>query len=77
MRISKLLATSALVTGLALCSGAAIAADSVEVLHWWTSGGEASALNVLKQDTTLKRGLKSKRLEAGWDHGYLLHILRG
>jgi glucose/mannose transport system substrate-binding protein len=22
----------------------------VEVLHWWTSGGEASALNVLKQD---------------------------
>jgi glucose/mannose transport system substrate-binding protein len=50
MKISKLLSTSALVTGLALCSGAAIAADSVEVLHWWTSGGEASALNVLKQD---------------------------
>jgi len=29
--------------------GLAHAAD-VEVLHWWTSGGEASALNVLKQD---------------------------
>jgi glucose/mannose transport system substrate-binding protein len=24
--------------------------DTVEVLHWWTSGGEAAALNVLKQD---------------------------
>lgn len=24
--------------------------DNVEVLHWWTSGGEAAALNVLKQD---------------------------
>jgi glucose/mannose transport system substrate-binding protein len=27
--------------------------QSVEVLHWWTSGGEASALNVLK--TTLEK----------------------
>jgi predicted transposase YbfD/YdcC len=35
------------------------------------------ALNLLKQDTTLKRGLKSKRLKAGWDHDYLLHILGG
>jgi glucose/mannose transport system substrate-binding protein len=26
------------------------AAESVEVLHWWTSGGEAAALNVLKQN---------------------------
>ena len=25
-------------------------ADDVEVLHWWTSGGEAAALNVLKED---------------------------
>jgi glucose/mannose transport system substrate-binding protein len=24
--------------------------DQVEVLHWWTSGGEAAALNVLKED---------------------------
>ena len=30
------------------CAGMASAADSVEVLHWWTSGGEAAALNVLK-----------------------------
>ena len=26
------------------------AANEVEVLHWWTSGGEAAALNVLKDD---------------------------
>lgn len=25
-------------------------AEDVEVLHWWTSGGEASALNILKDD---------------------------
>lgn len=25
-------------------------ANDVEVLHWWTSGGEAAALNVLKED---------------------------
>ena len=28
----------------------ALAEESVEVLHWWTSGGEASALGVLKKD---------------------------
>ncbi|MDU8944065.1 ABC transporter substrate-binding protein [Ovoidimarina sediminis] len=37
------------VAALALSAGMAQAAD-VEVLHWWTSGGEAAALNVLKQD---------------------------
>ena len=34
---------------LALSGGMAVSQE-VEVLHWWTSGGEASALNVLKQD---------------------------
>jgi glucose/mannose transport system substrate-binding protein len=33
----------------AMAATTAQAAD-VEVLHWWTSGGEASALNVLKKD---------------------------
>ncbi|MBE2275263.1 MAG: carbohydrate ABC transporter substrate-binding protein [Rhodobacteraceae bacterium] len=40
----------ALTVGLA---GAARAED-VEVLHWWTSGGEAAALNVLKEDLASK-----------------------
>lgn len=29
---------------------AAARAEDVEVLHWWTAGGEAAALNVLKED---------------------------
>ncbi|MCC1492911.1 carbohydrate ABC transporter substrate-binding protein [Cognatishimia sp. F0-27] len=33
----------------ALTASTAVAED-VEVLHWWTSGGEAAALNVLKDD---------------------------
>ncbi|WP_424965809.1 MULTISPECIES: ABC transporter substrate-binding protein [unclassified Dinoroseobacter] len=36
---------------LMMSGGAASAQDGgVEVLHWWTSGGEAAALNVLKGD---------------------------
>jgi predicted transposase YbfD/YdcC len=33
------------------------------------------ALNLLKQDTRCKRGMKTKRLRAGWDHDYLAHVL--
>ena len=33
-----------------LASTSIAQAADVEVLHWWTSGGEAAALNVLKQD---------------------------
>ncbi|WP_108817430.1 ABC transporter substrate-binding protein [Pseudovibrio sp. Alg231-02] len=40
--------TSALAL-LAATAAPSLAAD-VEVLHWWTAGGEAAALNVLKQD---------------------------
>lgn len=41
--------TAALMVATAI-SGNVAAAEDVEVLHWWTSGGEAAALNVLKQD---------------------------
>lgn len=44
---TKLLAGAALI---ALSAVSARAADNVEVLHWWTSGGEAAALDVLKKD---------------------------
>jgi glucose/mannose transport system substrate-binding protein len=51
----KLLVTAG---GLALALGASVAVaqeqDQVEVLHWWTSGGEAAALNVLKDDLDSK-----------------------
>ena len=33
-----------------LASTSMVSAADVEVLHWWTSGGEAAALNVLKDD---------------------------
>ncbi|NNJ68907.1 MAG: carbohydrate ABC transporter substrate-binding protein [Boseongicola sp.] len=40
---------TAIALALVVTAGAAQAED-VEVLHWWTSGGEAAALNVLKGD---------------------------
>ena len=42
-------ALKASVAAFALSATSAMAED-VEVLHWWTSGGEAAALNVLKED---------------------------
>jgi glucose/mannose transport system substrate-binding protein len=52
----KLIAT--VLAGAFGLAGNAFAADnSVEVLHWWTSGGEAAALNVLKGNLE-KQGIK-------------------
>lgn len=47
MRVLNRLMMSAAV---AVASAGAASAAEVEVLHWWTAGGEAAALNVLKQD---------------------------
>ncbi|MFN3250371.1 ABC transporter substrate-binding protein [Roseibium album] len=33
-----------------MAASTSVKAEDVEVLHWWTSGGEAAALNVLKED---------------------------
>ena len=52
MRIRSILMASAMVaaaTGLVVAANAADIKE-VQMLHWWTSGGEAAALNVLKQD---------------------------
>jgi len=48
--LRKLLLTTVFATSFALVAHA----DEVEVLHWWTSGGEAAALNVLKKDLESK-----------------------
>ena len=42
--------TVGILSAVALMSPATVVAEDVEVLHWWTSGGEAAALNVLKKD---------------------------
>src|ERR1700734_1714329 len=52
MKVRSILMASAMAVGAVGLAGGASAADNKEVqmLHWWTSGGEAAALNVLKQD---------------------------
>jgi hypothetical protein len=34
------------------------------------------ALNLLKQEASVKVGIKAKRLQAGWDSRYLLRVLQ-
>nr|WP_244514821.1 ABC transporter substrate-binding protein [Ensifer sp. LCM 4579] len=46
--------TTTAVVALMFAATAARAAENVEVLHWWTSGGEAAALEVLKKDLESK-----------------------
>ncbi|ACE92920.1 probable sugar ABC transporter, substrate-binding protein [Rhizobium etli CIAT 652] len=48
----KFLSSAAVAVVMTAGLGGARAADvkEVQMLHWWTSGGEAAALNVLKQD---------------------------
>ncbi len=45
----KLMMAAAMLATTALCAHADDVKE-VQMLHWWTSGGEAAALNVLKQD---------------------------
>ncbi len=50
--MGKFLTTTAV--ALMMTAGISQAAENVEVLHWWTSGGEATALDVLKKDLESK-----------------------
>jgi glucose/mannose transport system substrate-binding protein len=52
----KFLTTTAIAAVMMTMGGmsATKAAEGVEVLHWWTSGGEAAALDVLKKDLEAK-----------------------
>ena len=50
----RVLAAGLIASAVVLGTETAAAAGEVEVLHWWTSGGEAAALNVLKEDLESK-----------------------
>jgi glucose/mannose transport system substrate-binding protein len=52
MKFRNMLMASVMFASAAGLAASAHAADvkEVQMLHWWTSGGEAAALNVLKQD---------------------------
>ena len=52
--VRNMMIAGLIASGVALGPGTAAAAGEVEVLHWWTSGGEAAALNVLKEDLESK-----------------------
>src|SRR3954465_11203177 len=52
--LRKLLIGTILTAGLSVGYSAPSLSAEVEVLHWWTSGGEAAALNVLKKDLESK-----------------------
>lgn len=53
MKFSTFLKTTAAIVAISGFATSAIAED-VEVLHWWTAGGEAAALGVLKDDLATK-----------------------
>ena len=71
MSTKHFLLAGAAAVGLALSAAQARAAEEVEVIHWWTSGGEAAALQVLrenleKQGVAWKDAAKEfKRLQKG------------
>jgi glucose/mannose transport system substrate-binding protein len=50
MKLKTALLTSVFVIAAAGVTGAQAQVKEVEMVHWWTSGGEAAALNVLKEN---------------------------
>lgn len=54
MSLIKTVRLATISTVLAFSVNAVSQAQQVEVLHWWTSGGEAAAVGVLKQDLESK-----------------------
>jgi len=45
--------------------------DNPELCYAYTDRKNFSVLNLLKNETTTKYGIKEKRLKAGWDNMYL------
>src|SRR4051794_16257485 len=59
MTIRRTLLAGVAALGLVAATAAARAEESVEVIHWWTSGGEAAALKVLRENLE-KQGVQWK-----------------
>ncbi len=76
----KRLGRKSAVTAAAFAASTALAANAaaqeVEVLHWWTSGGEAAALNVLKDDLTAQGIGWQDMPVAGGGGGQAMTVLR-
>lgn len=68
MEIRRIAALAAGAAIIALAAGGAKAQESVEVLHWWTAGGEAAALNVLKENLA-KEGVSWKDMPVAGGSG--------
>jgi glucose/mannose transport system substrate-binding protein len=54
--LGRVVVRSAVCLGLLASAGASNAEPQVEVLHWWTSGGEARAVGVLQQEFAANGG---------------------
>ena len=50
-------------------AGLHYAAENLATLRWL-------ALNLLKREKTIKRGIKGKQLNASWNHAHLLLLLQ-
>ncbi len=72
-----MLKVKCLIGALALVlSGAAVAESEAEVLHWWTSGGEAAALKVLKDDFAANGGVWKDMPVAGGGGDPAMQVLK-
>jgi len=61
------ISASAFLFAMGVTLSPAMAGGEAEVLHWWTSGGEAKALQVLKDDFAKKGGTwKGHACCRGW-----------
>ncbi len=73
MRFRTLMLASAMALAM---TAAARAQGTVEVLHWWTSGGEAKALDQLRQDVQAKGVKWVDQPVAGGGGGAAMTVLR-
>ena len=75
--LATVLASAIVAAGAWIAPSTATAEESVEVLHWWTSGGEGEALGVLKKDLEAKGVTWKDMPVAGGAGDAAMTVLRG